>query len=33
MIIKKYTANNVNEALGKIRQELGKDAVIISQKK
>ncbi|MGL4730163.1 MAG: flagellar biosynthesis protein FlhF [Clostridium sp.] len=33
MKIKKYIANNVNEALGQIRQELGKEAVIISQKK
>ena len=33
MIIKKYQANNVNEAIIKIRQDLGKEAVIISQRK
>jgi len=33
MIIKKYQANNINEAIIKIRQELGKEAVIISQRK
>lgn len=33
MIIKKYTANNMNEALTRIRYELGKDAIIVSQRK
>lgn len=33
MLIKKYTVNNMNEALTRIRYELGKDAVIISQRK
>ncbi|WP_294155092.1 flagellar biosynthesis protein FlhF [uncultured Clostridium sp.] len=33
MIIKKYVAKNVNEAMNKIRYELGKDAIIISQRK
>jgi flagellar biosynthesis protein FlhF len=33
MIIKKYVATNMNEALTRIRQELGKDAVIISQRR
>ncbi|PRR83965.1 flagellar biosynthesis protein FlhF [Clostridium vincentii] len=33
MIIKKYMANNINEALTRIRHELGKEAVIISQRK
>ena len=33
MLIKKYTVNNMHEALTRIRYELGKDAVIISQRK
>lgn len=33
MIIKKYLVKNVNEAMSKIRYELGKDAIIISQRK
>ena len=33
MVIKKYIVNNMNEALTRIRYELGKDAVIISQRK
>lgn len=33
MLIKKYVANNMNEALTRIRYELGRDAVIISQRK
>lgn len=33
MIIKKYIVNNMNEAMTRIRYELGKDAVIISQRK
>ena len=33
MIIKKYTVNNMNEALTRIRYELGKDAIIVSQRK
>lgn len=33
MIIKRYIANTMNEAVAKIRYELGKDAVIISQRK
>lgn len=33
MIIKKYVVKNVNEAMNKIRYELGKDAIIISQRK
>lgn len=33
MIIKRYLVNNMNEALTRIRYELGKDAVIISQRK
>ncbi|MBB6630468.1 flagellar biosynthesis protein FlhF [Clostridium algidicarnis] len=33
MIIKKYVVNNMNEAMTRIRYELGKDAVIISQRK
>lgn len=33
MIVKKYIVNNMNEAMNRIRYELGKDAVIISQRK
>lgn len=33
MIIKRYKVNNMNEAITRIRYELGKDAVIISQRK
>jgi flagellar biosynthetic protein FlhF len=33
MIIKKYRVNNMNEALTRIRYELGKDAVIVSQRR
>lgn len=33
MVIKKYTASNMNEALTRIRYELGKNAVIVSQRK
>jgi flagellar biosynthesis protein FlhF len=33
MIIKRYLVNNMNEAMTRIRYELGKDAVIISQRK
>jgi flagellar biosynthesis protein FlhF len=33
MIIKKYLVNNMNEGLTRIRYELGKDAIIISQRK
>lgn len=33
MIIKKYLVNNMNEAMNRIRYELGQDAVIISQRK
>ena len=33
MVIKKYIVNNMNEALVRIRHELGRDAVIISQRK
>lgn len=33
MIIKKYTVNNMNEALTRIRYDLGKDAIIVSQRK
>lgn len=33
MIIKKYTVKNMNEALTRIRYELGMDAIIISQRK
>lgn len=33
MVIKKYIVNNMNEALTRIRHELGRDAVIISQRK
>lgn len=33
MLIKKYVANNMNEAMTRIRHELGRDAVIISQRK
>ncbi|MBU5483020.1 flagellar biosynthesis protein FlhF [Clostridium sp. MSJ-11] len=33
MVIKKYIVNNMNEALTRIRYELGKDAIIISQRK
>lgn len=33
MVIKKYIVNEMNEAVLKIRNELGKDAVIISQRK
>lgn len=33
MVIKKYIVNNMNEALTRIRYELGRDAVIISQRK
>ncbi|AAO36196.1 flagellar biosynthesis protein FlhF [Clostridium tetani] len=33
MIIKRYVVNDMNEAMTRIRYELGKDAVIISQRK
>ena len=33
MIIKRYIVDNMNEAMVKIRYELGNDAVIVSQKK
>jgi len=33
MVIKKYIVKNMNEALTRIRYELGKDAIIISQRK
>lgn len=33
MVIKKYLVKNINEAMNKIRFELGKDAIIISQRK
>lgn len=33
MIIKKYLVRNMNEALTRIRYELGKDAIIVSQRK
>lgn len=33
MIIKKYVVNNMNEAMTRIRYELGNEAVIISQRK
>ncbi|WP_251860472.1 flagellar biosynthesis protein FlhF [Clostridium sp. Marseille-Q2269] len=33
MIIKKYVVNDMNEAMTKIRYELGTDAIIISQRK
>lgn len=33
MVIKKYLVNNMNEALTRIRYELGKEAIIISQRK
>ena len=33
MVIKKYIVNNMNEALTRIRHELGRDAIIISQRK
>ena len=33
MIIKRYLVNNMNEAMTRIRYELGMDAVIISQRK
>ena len=33
MVIKKYIVSSMNEAMAKIRHELGKDAVIISQRK
>lgn len=33
MIIKRYMVNNMNEAMTRIRYELGNDAVIISQRK
>lgn len=33
MVIKKYVVNNMNEAMTRIRYELGKDAIIISQRK
>lgn len=33
MLIKKYVVDSMNEALTKIRNDLGKDAVIISQRK
>jgi len=33
MIIKRYIVNNMNEAMTRIRYELGRDAVIISQRK
>ena len=31
MIIKKYVVKNMNEAMTRIRYELGKDAIIISK--
>jgi len=33
MVIKKYVVKNMNEALTRIRYELGKDAIIISQRR
>lgn len=33
MVIKKYRANNMNEAITRIKYELGSEAVIISQRK
>lgn len=33
MVIKKYIVNNMNEALARIRHELGREAIIISQRK
>lgn len=33
MVVKKYVVKNMNEALTRIRYELGKDAIIISQRK
>jgi len=33
MIIKRYLVNNMNEAMTRIRYELGQDAIIISQRK
>ena len=33
MVIKKYLVKNMNEGLTRIRYELGKDAIIISQRK
>lgn len=33
MIVKKYIANNMNEAMNRIRYELGQDSVIINQRK
>lgn len=33
MVIKKYIVKNMNEALTRIRYELGKDAIILSQRK
>ncbi|MBE6065281.1 flagellar biosynthesis protein FlhF [Clostridium cochlearium] len=33
MIIKKYVVNNMNEAMTRIRYEMGQDAIIISQRK
>lgn len=33
MIIKRYVVKNINEAMTRIRYELGKDAIIISQRK
>ena len=33
MIIKKYVVKDINEALTRIKYEMGKDAIIISQRK
>ena len=33
MVIKRYLVKSMNEAMTRIRYELGKDAVIISQRK
>ena len=33
MIVKKYVVKNMNEAMTRIRYELGKDAIIISERK
>lgn len=33
MIVKKYLVSNMNEAMNRIRYELGRDAVIINQRK
>ena len=33
MTVKKYVVKNMNEAMAKIRNELGKDAIIVSQRK